>query len=630
MFPMQDGGPIDADHIDAILIHGIGNPKPGTVKRQAQDLLAKAGVPNDRVHEFNWNQYVGQPVTYGFLSPRNLSELSCALLNAAWLGFECENRVAKTIVLLLELSLGLFPLIVGIFLLERYPDATRAIVPDECCKSFRSLPVLFSHAWASAIPFLAVLALAVSTLYRSLSLVAAAVRRIVMLLVWPLMHLLLLPFLIPWHAAAFVAFAVVTRSCMTFRVESISQPDYWLEIQAALGLLFIVAFLIIGALVGAGVIAPQVKLVADVIRYLGLPPYREALQDRLRALMTKIRGSNGGRVILIAHSLGSVIAVDFLTSPNCPLAPDSDICLITLGSPLRRFFARCFSQIYPQPPKLELLIRARFPRFVWINIFRPFDYVGGRLNTDEGGLQDYCTGEYGRFHPGYWGDDLVAEKAESALHAPRAVEVWSESMAMSPPPVFVQPAGPRSALPGWVCLLLITTAVSLGTACLDYLDRTRWEPERYRRETAVARSRIDRDPVNVVGVLRRKYGFDRLGPPDNPEYFDYKLFELTFIPSVKGGPPVKWRYGKFIKSDRVFSDLKWSGDEAPIHVRYLKSAPSVFYLPGENSSDPEDVSPPFLAGFDALIFRAAPLAALTWLVYATLFGLLARKGEAGI
>lgn len=62
---------------------------------------------------------------------------------------------------------------------------------------------------------------------------------------------------------------------------------------------------------------------------------------------------------------------------------------------------------------------------------------------------------------------------------------------------------------------------------LGYLDRTRWEPARYQRESTAAKARIDRDPVDITGVLRRKFGVDRVGPPDNQEYIDYKLFELT-------------------------------------------------------------------------------------------------------
>jgi hypothetical protein len=113
---MQPRAPIR--HINAILIHGIGNPKPGSVKRQAEELLARAGVPHDHVHEFNWNQYVAHPVTLGFLSPRSLSELSEALLNAAWFGFESENRIVKIGMLLFELDLGLFPLLLRHFYLN--------------------------------------------------------------------------------------------------------------------------------------------------------------------------------------------------------------------------------------------------------------------------------------------------------------------------------------------------------------------------------------------------------------------------------------------------------------------------------------------------------------------------------
>jgi len=43
----------------------------------------------------------------------------------------------------------------------------------------------------------------------------------------------------------------------------------------------------------------------------------------------------------------------------------------------------------------------------------------------------------------------------------------------------------------------------------------------------------------------------------------------------------------------------------------LKDKPSVFYLPGEDPGDPDDVAVPLLAGFYALLFLAAPLGGLT-------------------
>jgi len=606
------------------LIHGIGNPKPGSVKRQARELLAKAGVPDDHVHEFNWNQHVAQPVTRGFLSPRNLSELCEALLNAAWLGFEREDRFFKTGVLLLELTLGLFPLFIAALLLKRYPDAARTIIPDECCSSLRRLPDILFHGWAFAVGCIAGLMSAIATIYRSGRLLAAAVRRVLLLVFWPLVHFLLLPFLIPWHFAALMAFTVITRSCIRFRVESISQPDYWLELLTGLALLIIVAVLIVGALVGAGVIAPQVKLIADVIRYLGLPAYRSGLHERLKTFIAGTDESRRSRLLLIAHSLGSVIAADFLSDPNCPLDHDADVCLITLGSPLRRFFARFFGQVYPPPAEIARSIRTRFPRFVWINIFRPLDYVGGRLSASAHDIQNICTGERLRFHTGYWGDDVVAAKAEVAWQRRNLIETQGALTAVTRAPRYPNlPA--RSATPGWVCLWLITASVAVGAGYLGYIDRTRWEPARYQRESTAAKARIDRDPVDVTGVLRRKFGVDRVGPPDNQEYIEYKLFELTFTPIGQGAAPVKARYSKFFKSVHVFAHLKWNGNEAPIRVRYSKNNSAEFYLPGEDPGDPEDVAVPLLAGFYSLLFRAAPLGALAWLVFVTLFGLLEPK-----
>ena len=272
---MENSGPVGG--IVAVLIHGIGNPKPGSVKRQAEELLANAGVPNDRVHEFNWNQYVAHPVTLGFLSPRSLSELCAALLNAAWLGFERQDRLVRTGALLLEFALGLFPLFIAALLLRRYPDAAKPIVPVECCASLRSLRDAFLHDWAPVVGGIACLILAMAAIYRSRHMLVAAARRVLLLA-------------IPDPVALCRVGSLHGHHPLLCHVPGriVSQSDYWLELLVGLAMLLIGAFLIVGALVGAGVIAPQVKLMADVVRYLGMPSYRNGLHGRLRTFITDL------------------------------------------------------------------------------------------------------------------------------------------------------------------------------------------------------------------------------------------------------------------------------------------------------------------------------------------------------
>lgn len=245
------------------------------------------------------------------------------------------------------------------------------------------------------------------------------------------------------------------------------------------------------------------------------------------------------------------------------------------------------------------------------------------LREPESDIENICTNEYTRFHANYWSDELVAKKAQAALSGRFPCEIretlqvrrrprFDDSMAAS----FV-----RRNLFVWFAVLFI----GIGSGYLSYLDRTRWDQPRNRQQAAEKMARIDHNAVNTTGTLRRKFGMDRIGPPDNMEVIEYKVFELTFKPAENGSVPIIVPYGKFEKDRVVFADLHWVGNEAPITVRYLKSDPKEFYLPGEEPDYPEELSLPFLAGAHALLFRAAPLGAIAWLIYATLFGLLKPK-----
>ena len=349
---MENSGPVGG--IVAVLIHGIGNPKPGSVKRQAEELLANAGVPNDRVHEFNWNQYVAQPVTLGFLSPRSLSELCAALLNAAWLGFERENRLVRTGALLLEFALGLFPLFIAALLLRRYPDAAKPIVPVECCASLRSLRDAFLHDWAPVVGGIACLILAMAAIYRSRHMLVAAARRVLLL--------------------------AIPDPVALCRVGSL-HGDHPLLCHVP-GRIVLAIGLLAGAS-GRPCHAPyrgvshrrgpgrcrRHRTPGETDGGCSPLSWHALIQERpARPTQDLHHGPSpieDTRLLLVAHSLGSVIAADCLTDPDSPLDPDADSCLMTLGSPFRRFFARFFCQVYPPPAEIARSIRTRFPRFAY-------------------------------------------------------------------------------------------------------------------------------------------------------------------------------------------------------------------------------------------------------------------------
>jgi pimeloyl-ACP methyl ester carboxylesterase len=90
-----------------------------------------------------------------------------------------------------------------------------------------------------------------------------------------------------------------------------------------------------------------VKVSSEVLRYVGVPEYRQRilsafLEETRRAL------SESDRLVLVTHSLGSAMALDALTeSPD--LIRGKDVTLVTMGSPIHRFFYRFFPGIFCEP-----------------------------------------------------------------------------------------------------------------------------------------------------------------------------------------------------------------------------------------------------------------------------------------
>jgi hypothetical protein len=117
------------------------------------------------------------------------------------------------------------------------------------------------------------------------------------------------------------------------------------------------------------------------------------------------------RLVVVAHSQGTVIAADALRD----WTNTSKVDLLTMGSPLlglyARFFGTCFDTLIP-----NVRTRARS----WVNLYRADDYVGRRL---EGDVTDILIDGTG--HEGYWTDGNVLAKLERLIglqesHVPEA------------------------------------------------------------------------------------------------------------------------------------------------------------------------------------------------------------------
>ncbi len=104
------------------------------------------------------------------------------------------------------------------------------------------------------------------------------------------------------------------------------------------------------------------------------PSYGERAVPQLGHRLEFLAGR--GRVVLSAHSQGSVIAVATLTRAT----PETRrrVALLTHGSPLTRLYARYFPEYCA--PQLYSHLAGRVAG--WINLWRATDYIGGKVDAD--------------------------------------------------------------------------------------------------------------------------------------------------------------------------------------------------------------------------------------------------------
>jgi pimeloyl-ACP methyl ester carboxylesterase len=120
-------------------------------------------------------------------------------------------------------------------------------------------------------------------------------------------------------------------------------------------------------------VSDVMNYVLSASRLLTNPPVDHCagqVDERVRLALSRARARSPDRTVVVAHSLGSVIAYRVLLGEGEATSPYSINRLVTVGSPLTRFgFAWPWT------------LRPREPTFSWINFFDPFDFVSARLRS---------------------------------------------------------------------------------------------------------------------------------------------------------------------------------------------------------------------------------------------------------
>jgi hypothetical protein len=119
---------------------------------------------------------------------------------------------------------------------------------------------------------------------------------------------------------------------------------------------------------------------------LAPPSYAERavpdLQERISRL-SEDRAGSAGRVLLMAHSQGTVLAVaalEQLPSSSAPAAAGR-VGLVTYGAPLTRLYRRAFPAYFGDRMFAELYETVATPTSRWRNFYRETDLIGGQVFT---------------------------------------------------------------------------------------------------------------------------------------------------------------------------------------------------------------------------------------------------------
>ena len=152
------------------------------------------------------------------------------------------------------------------------------------------------------------------------------------------------------------------------------------------------------------------KVALDAFRYLGEPQYRRRIQQALDKAIGKARARVGNEqdFVLVAQGIGTVMALDSLMHSRVWRETDH-VLLVTMGSPLRRWFLTFYpGTLFPERMKsvVEVVVR-RLRELRWVNIYRPWDYLGADLGLKPFNGRDISTGMRVRRvvgHADYWRD----------------------------------------------------------------------------------------------------------------------------------------------------------------------------------------------------------------------------------
>lgn len=157
---------------------------------------------------------------------------------------------------------------------------------------------------------------------------------------------------------------------------------------------------------------------------------RNKILNRFRKVTEYYTGAASGNskynLVVVAHSQGTVLALDFLTNPeyNQAVHKFNSVKLVTMGSPYSHIYEHYFPGLFNELVPFER--EAEVEQSNWINIYRTDDYIGTHVSVKNKIGAPARIGlpmnvEIGRgSHTGYFKDKRVIPRIYSFVNS-RAV-----------------------------------------------------------------------------------------------------------------------------------------------------------------------------------------------------------------
>ena len=650
------------DHpIPTIAIHGVGRHKPGEIETRIKITVGTAQDLDLSVAEFNWDQYVDhRSVRSPVEALRSLQRVCASFHAAATVGLKVRRAGLDTLLSAVQLTccsllrhliaivIATFFGIPAIVIVVLLPTTLLQIAPIWPARELRWIvvvvvPIILYLAAALVVSILA-LGCARALIGRSSAPLRSAVTCVVLTCLAPFLSILSTPLSVSWSVVG----AVVIFFCLFGILASVldllagDTPRYtvWRD--------FVVAPYLLGISVGlAGLQALRyllgrvwyegpIKVLLDIARYVGDPHYRVQTLEELDTFIRN-RQASSENLVIVAHSLGTVIALDYLCNWG---AGDRDrrISLITLGSPYRRFFLSWLPGVLFDRRMSNTVgrISARCRSFRWLNVYRPWDYIGTSLRlADDAVGADRSTHQYLRLngHADYWSDAAVLSTIRPALTSLPLPTAPSDV----PGPAYVPPLDERdlsTKAPHFIWLAGALACLSVGWMVYSFVGQ--------RSELAKTRAAIDERGVRAqVFVAHREIPdvADEMLTAQEFQFIGERLemppYQLSpYLPASIAQQRLDFRrLEKFVRSNCALErKARWFESDRlllctsrePIEIAYLPPASNLdFYLPAFEWKFYYDIPGWFLFPLIMLVLiflPATPFIILTATLYAVFLG----------